>query len=378
MNNKIENNENETGQFPLNQLYFYLTEGCNLACTHCWLTPKLQTESHSYPTLPVPLFKKIVKEAKPLGLSGVKLTGGEPLMHPHITELLRFIKTQEISLAIETNGVLCTAQLAADIMACNNPFIAVSLDGADAETHDHIRGIKGAFNDALNGIKNLVKAGAKPQIIMSIMRHNNDQVEDVVRLAESLGARSVKFNLVQPTGRGEKMAVNRETLTIDELLRLGDWVETSLASTTSLNLYYHQPPAFRPLSKIFGKDGSGSMNCNILNILGVLPDGSYALCGIGTQVPELVFGHPGTVGLKDIWDNTPVLRELREGIPDRFKGICRDCVMKKSCLGSCIAQNYYKSKNLWAPFWFCVEAHEKGLFPGTRISPDPVTISKQN
>ena len=70
---------------PLNQLYFYLTEGCNLACRHCWLAPKLDAAGDRYPTLPVELFETAIREAKPLGLSAVKLTGGEPLLHPRIT-----------------------------------------------------------------------------------------------------------------------------------------------------------------------------------------------------------------------------------------------------------------------------------------------------
>lgn len=366
MDNK-EMKKNETRKFYLDQIYFYLTEGCNLACRHCWLTPKHQKDNLAYPSLPVRLFKKIVEEAGPLGLSGIKLTGGEPLLHPKIHEILAFLKARDIPLSLETNGVLCTPRLAEDILSCKKPFIAVSLDGVNAETHEHVRGIKGSFNAAVAGIKNLVKAGAKPQIIMTIMRRNVEQLENVVRLAESIGAGSVKFNLVQPTGRGEKITAGGETLTVEELIRLGSYVENTLSSSTALTLLYHHPPAFRPLSKMFGKNGIGCMNCSILQILGVLPDGSYALCGIGTQVPELIFGHADKERLKDVWENTPLLRELRESIPHRFEGICAGCLMKSTCLASCIAQNYYTSKSLWAPFWFCEEAYQKGLFPGTRL-----------
>ena len=69
-------------QFPLNQIYFYLTKGCNLRCRHCWIAPKYQGDGQSHPALDVDLFKSIVAQAKPLGLGGVKLTGGEPLIHP--------------------------------------------------------------------------------------------------------------------------------------------------------------------------------------------------------------------------------------------------------------------------------------------------------
>jgi hypothetical protein len=38
-------------------------------------------------------------------------------------------------------------------------------------------------------------------------------------------------------------------------------------------------------------------------------------------------------------------------------------------LGSCIAQNYYRGKSIWAPYWYCEQARNQGLFPETRITP---------
>ena len=201
---------------------------------------------------------------------------------------------------------------------------------------------------------------------MSIMRRNKDQMEPLVRLAESIGAESVKFNLTMPIARGKKLHDSGDTLTIEELVELGYWVENSLSDLTDLRLAYDHPVAFRPLGKMFGDTGDGCSTCGILGILGVLANGSYALCGIGMSVPELIFGHAEADFLEDVWETTKVLKDLREGLTDRLEGICGDCVMKALCLGSCIAQNYYKSNNLWAPFWYCEEAEKAGLFPETR------------
>ncbi|MCD5401059.1 SynChlorMet cassette radical SAM/SPASM protein ScmF [candidate division NPL-UPA2 bacterium] len=356
-------------KFFLNNIYFYLTEGCNLCCRHCWIAPQYQGGSDPYPYLSVELFSSIIKQAKPLGLSGVKLTGGEPLLHPQIQEILGEIQASELRLTVETNGLLCTEGLAREIAACKNPFVSVSLDGSDAEAHEWIRGVKGSFEKALQGTRNLVKAGLKPQIIMTIMRRNKGQVEDMVRLAEDLGAGSVKFNLLQPVARGEEMHKAGETLSIEELVEVGEWVENVLSHSTNLRLYYSYPLAFRPLSKMFGNNGDGCRVCGILGILGVLADGSYALCGIGETVPEFVFGDAATEYLEDVWNNTPFLQELREGLPERLKGICEECLMKGCCLGSCVAQNYYRSKSLWSPFWFCEQAQSQGLFPESRLQP---------
>jgi len=341
-----------------------------LKCRHCWIAPKYQAPTKPVPALDPDMFKAIIDQAKPLGLSGVKLTGGEPLLHPRIHEILEVTHTEGLRLVLETNGVLCTPELAAKLKTTSeNPFVSVSLDGADAETHEWVRGVAGSFEGALEGIRNLVKAGFRPQIIMSVMRRNQDQLDSIVRLAERLGAGSVKFNLVQPTGRGDKMHAATETLTIEELVEMGKWVENTLSTATDLRLIYHHPPAFRPLGKLLGDNGDGCYRCGINGILGVLSDGSYALCGIGEAIPELVFGHAGKNRLEDVWHNEPVLNDLREGLPQRLEGVCGECLMKHICFGSCVAQNYYSNKDLWAPFWYCREARKIGLFPETRLPP---------
>lgn len=352
--------------YPLSQLYFYLTKGCNLRCRHCWIAPRFQGEEAESPSLDIDLFRSILSQAKPLGLSTVKLTGGEPFIHPRIHEILDIVRGEGVRLVIETNGTRCTQEVVEKIKACVNPFVSVSLDGSDRETHDWVRGVRGCFDASVEGIRRLADAGLNPQVIMSIMRRNRDQIESLVRLAESLGAGSVKFNIVQPTARGETMHSQGETLTIEELVALGTWIERDLSNSARIKIFFSHPAAFRPLSRMFGDNGDGAGVCGIFTVLGVLGDGSYALCGIGETVEELVFGHAATDSLAEIWNDHPVLKDIREGIPQRLEGICGDCILKAMCLGSCVAQNYYASKRLWSPNWFCHAAAEKGLFPESR------------
>lgn len=356
-------------EYPLGTIYFYLTEGCNLACRHCWIAPKYQKGDHTYPSLPLDLFRSIVEQAKPMGLSGVKLTGGEPLLHPNIHEILDIVRSEELRLTVETNGVLCTPELAENMAKCKTPFVSVSIDGENAETHEWVRGVPGCFEAALEGARNLVNAGFRPQIIMSVMRQNTDQMEAVVRLAESLGAGSVKFNIVSSSGRGEKMHEAGETLTIEELVELGKWVENTLSASAGLRIVHSHPMAFRPMSKMFGNNGDGCGQCGILHILGVLADGSYAMCGIGQTVTDLVYGHAADDRLEDIWNNTLSINQLREGLPEKLEGICSDCLMKYMCRGYCVAQNYHDSGSLWTPLRYCEEARKTGLFPETRLVP---------
>lgn len=351
---------------PLRNIYFYLTEGCNLTCRHCWIAPKYLRNGQTQSSLPLDLFRSITAQAKPLGLFGIKLTGGEPLLHPNIEEILLQIQKDNLGLTIETNGTLCTPRLAEDIAKCKNISISVSLDGTDSQTHEWVRGVPDCFDHAIAGVKNLVKAGLKPTLIMTLMRRNKNQIEDMIRLAESLGAGSVKFNVIQPTARGESMHRDGETLTVQEVVSIGQWVENVLSRSTRLKIFYDRPLAFRSLGKMFGRTGSGCSFCHVQGILGVLSNGSYALCGIGESVPDLVFGNAAVDRLEDVWNNSKVLQELRQGLPDRLEGICSECVMKNLCMGNCLAQNYYRSKSLWAPFWFCDEAQRIGIFPESR------------
>ncbi len=349
---------------PLEQIYFYLTEGCNLACRHCWIAPKFDQEGR-LPALPDELFSLAIKEAKPLGLKGVKLTGGEPLMHPQFSQLLEIVKREDLCLTVETNGLLCTPHRAAEMARLPHRFVSVSIDGADQETHEWLRGVPGCFKQAQQAVRNLVEAGIRPQIVVTLNRRNAFQLKELVHQAQELGASSVKFNLLQPTARGKALEITGEALTVEEVIKLGRYVESELASQTEMALIFDYPYAFRSLRRIARGEGCG--RCAILGIIGVIASGDYALCGIGYHLPELVFGRVGRDSLEKIWMENQVLSSLRAGLPQKLEGICSRCVMNKACLGSCLAQNYYNNRSLWAPFWFCRKAERDNLFPSSRL-----------
>jgi len=349
---------------PLATYYVYLTEGCNLACQHCWLSPTFQPHGGTGGHLDYDLFALAIEQGLPLGLNRVKLTGGEPLLHPDFIRMVDLLKEKGLGLNIETNGTLLTPSLARYLKDKSSlHLISVSLDGAVPETHDAFRGVEGSFEQACQGLRYLVEVGYRPQVIMSLHGGNVNEMEGLLQLAEGLGAGSVKFNLVQPSGRGELMTKRGQTLDIQRLVELGRWVETDLQKRASIGLFYDWPLAFYSLKSLLTLDG---FSCNIFSILGVLPTGHLAMCGIGTQVPELVYGQLGQDDVFTVWTTHPILADLRRNLVAQLEGICGACLMRERCLGTCVAQNFYLHQRLTAAYWFCQEAEAAGLFPTSR------------
>lgn len=351
----------------LNTFYLYITDGCNLNCRHCWITPRfINGKPSPGECLDLNLLKIAVKEGKTLGLSQAKLTGGEPVLHPRFLNIVDFLSGENITLTMETNGTLITDEMAKHLKKNTTLwFVSTSLDSPNAENHDRFRGVPGAFNAAIRGTEYLVNAGYRPQIIMSPHRGNIHEIEDVVKLAVELGAGSVKFNPITPTGRGKIMEKKGETLDFNETMNLVRFVRGELQAKYKIRLIISTPPALSTIKELIkGKNMGGT--CHVLNILGILGSGDMALCGIGRNIPELCFGNLEKDDLREIWISHPTLNQLRQDLNEKYPGICGECIHARRCLTHCVAMNYEQYGKLVHPNFLCEEAEERGIFPETR------------
>ena len=348
---------------PLTTLYLYIAGACNLACRHCWISPTFDPAASSGRFLSLEHARKAVEQGKPLGLSSVKLTGGEPLLHPRFRELVALLADAGLGITIETNGTLIDENLARFLREKKAGFVSVSLDGADAATHDTLRGVPGSFGRAVAGLRALAEAGFQPQAICTLHRGNAHQMAEVVSLAQSLGCGSVKFNHVQSMGRGERMRADAG-LDPAEVLALYRRMERDLVPGCPIPLHFDIPFAFRPVRALLKGDLG---RCGILGILGVLSGGELALCGVGVTVPELVYGHLETDDLAEVWCNAPGLRDLRRLVPKQLGGICGRCVHRDFCMAECVAQVFFQEGRLNAAFPFCASLEERGVFPASRL-----------
>ena len=374
---KYEDAEKETASINLPEgipvlrsFYLYLSDSCNLRCRHCWITPTyVNGKPDPGEVIDVGHLKKAVREGKTLGLSGAKLTGGEPMLHPEFRQIAAMLSAEGLSLNMETNGTLIDPDIAGFMKnETSIRFISISLDSPRETYHDAFRGSKGAYQAAIRGLMNLVEAGYRNvQIIMSPHRKNVGEVRELVALAETMGAASVKLNPVTNNGRGAQMHENDETLNFEEILALSDLVRGELKQTSKIPVILNVPLAMRPLSEITGPRGYTG-DCGVDHILGILGSGDIALCGIGRTMPEFVYGNIATDSIRDIWFNHPAVTKLRHDLKDfiNYPELCRGCIFMRRCRTGCVVKNYSDYGKLIWPSDICLKAQEQGLFKDSR------------
>ncbi|HXM65718.1 MAG TPA: radical SAM protein, partial [Candidatus Acidoferrum sp.] len=187
-------------------IFWELTKGCNLRCIHCRASA---TELSSPSDLSTVAAKAIIDQIAEVSSPILVLSGGEPLFRSDIYELARYGTDKGLRVALATNGTLVTKQVARKIFDTGVKRVAISLDGADGQTHDAFRGITGAFDAAITGFRNLKELGMSVQINTTIARHNAHQLPQVLDLAKSIGADALHTFLLVPVGCGVDIAAEQ-------------------------------------------------------------------------------------------------------------------------------------------------------------------------
>jgi AdoMet-dependent heme synthase len=201
------NRQSQQGSGHKPRLIFWeVTKGCNLRCIHCRasateLSSPLDLSTRSA----LEIIDQIAATANPI----LVLSGGEPLYRSDIFQLARYGTDKGLRVALATNGTLVTKEVARMIVDAGVRRVSISLDGADALTHDTFRGIPGAFDAAVYGLRNLKSLGMSVQINMTIARHNARQLPQVLELAKSLGSDALHTFLLVPVGCGVDIAAEQ-------------------------------------------------------------------------------------------------------------------------------------------------------------------------
>ncbi|MEO0141147.1 MAG: radical SAM protein [candidate division WOR-3 bacterium] len=165
--------------------HFGLTRHCNLMCSFCLWGKKLKPRGF----MPQFLFKKALSEMKEMGTFEIELTGGDPLLHPHLPDFIRIATDLRFVIAITTNGLRLTERNLSAIKEGLIAHVSVSIHGAKPETHDRIVGRPGAWNISLRNMEKLLDSGVRTIVCFVITKENHQEVKNAKALFESMGAR---------------------------------------------------------------------------------------------------------------------------------------------------------------------------------------------
>jgi len=238
---------------------------------------------------------------------------------------------------------------------------AVSLDGFDAATHDSIRGIPGAFESALRGMRALRRSGILLHVNITAMEYNMDQMAPLMALVDELGTGIVLIYQLVPVGRGRR--IEEATLDLSANERLIRFMAQTQRSTRAI-----MEPVAGPQYWPFLLQRAGIRSGPLLRLAEIVFHGCSAGRGFVYIKPngevwpcpfiETSCGNVRETPFPIIWATSPVFKELRAR-EQLLKGRCGDCVYRRLC-GGCRGRTWATTGDYLAedPSCFIHPAHE--------------------
>ncbi len=133
-----------------------ITRTCNLSCVHCRAASVDKPYEGELTTREAfELLDQIARISKPI----IILTGGEPLLRSDVFDIASYGSSLGFRMTMAVNGTLLSPEIAKRIKESGIQRVSISLDGANASTHDSFRQVDGAFDGAIEGINRLKEAG---------------------------------------------------------------------------------------------------------------------------------------------------------------------------------------------------------------------------
>ncbi|MFQ5714336.1 MAG: heme b synthase [Candidatus Scalinduaceae bacterium] len=343
-------------QNQLRLVFWETTAGCNLECIHCrrldvstQLAKDDMTTEESYKFIDA-----LAETAKPI----LVLSGGEPLFRPDIFDIAKYALKKGLTVALATNGTLVDEVMAKKIVEAGVSRVSISLDGADAETHDSFRKLKGSFEKAIKGFNHLKKLGMSMQINCTIAKHNSHQLQDLYNLCLKLGAEAMHIFMLVPVGCGVEIADDqmlepeRYEYILNQFYDLSKEAKIQTKATCSPHYFriMRQRAKEEGITITPKTHGMAAMTKGCLAGTGVCfvsHKGEVFPCG---YLPVNA-GHVKKQPFKEIWKDSPVFMKLRE--PDLLGGKCGECEYKKVCEG-CRARAFYETGDYMAEEPYCI------------------------
>ncbi len=313
-----------------------VTPRCNLNCIHCEVRggelkndPPIESVYRMIDSIAtVPEFRMLV------------LSGGEPLIRPDIYDIIKYARDLGFEVVIATNGTLITEEVARKLSKLEIAGVAISLDFMEPELHDKFRGIKGAWERAINGIKNSINAGLYLQINITLSKLNYNELPQLLKFADDLGSHVILLYQFQPFGRGSVR--NDIALTPDEFLEVIKKVAEMQRDLKTLVVPIGLPEYFAYLTDRVHNFKNLFRGCNAgLGMFYVKWNGDVWPCVFLQIKVGNVLEKPAI----EIWRNNDFLNKLRDR--NNLEEPCRSCKYRDYC-GGCRSRAYNITGNPFA------------------------------
>lgn len=178
-----------------------ITKQCNLYCRHCYFeavrNPRASHLTHKEA-------EDFIEDLARFNVGVLLFSGGEPILRKDIFALGKFAKDKGVRPVLSTNGTLITTEVAKKIKAGGFSYVGISLDGVE-ETNDLFRQKKGAYQAALNGIRNCQQAGLKVGLRFTLTKHNFQDLPAIFDLLEKENIPRVCFYHLVYTGKARNL-----------------------------------------------------------------------------------------------------------------------------------------------------------------------------
>lgn len=345
------------GVSPLMSTSVRLTKRCNLRCKHCYANGGENCTKE----LSLADVRCILDQLAELSVSEVFFTGGEPFIRKDIVDILEYADRLNFNILISTNGHFITPELVQKIRNIPFKMFQVSVDGGRSQ-HIENRGER-SWMDAEKAINTIVGAGISNPTIGSVLLKDSSEYGSMIDYCADKHVPLFAMMLLIESGRAKNMSgpSGKELQGILEQLfhSYGDKEGTvEFSSNTTL------PPALLPKSMRDQEVHKKFACCSFPYILGIEANGDVAPCDGFFAFPEMIVGNIYERPLKEIWENSSILRDIRQINYQDLKGVCARCIYAEYCGGGCRASAYNKYHDLTMPDPACQQYYEEGIFPG--------------
>lgn len=193
----------EATDFAISPLMFYyeVTRACDLVCKHC----RASAQPGSHPNeLTTDQSKALIDQIAEFPRKpNLVLTGGDPLKRADIFELIRHAVGAGLQVALTPSATpLATREALQEAKDAGVRRLGISLDGADAATHDSFRGWEGSFERTMRMMTDARQLGLSVQINTTVTRRNVEQIENLATLLSTQGIAMWSVFFLIPVGRG--------------------------------------------------------------------------------------------------------------------------------------------------------------------------------